>query len=69
VPDPCEPSGPHTLPELAGLRATRTRVLAHGEPGSGRTTALAALAGAEPLAVLHAGDAAPRRRDGVAAAA
>ena len=52
------------LPDLAALRASRTRVLAHGEPGSGRTTALAALAGAEPLAVLHAADAA---RDGAAA--
>jgi hypothetical protein len=44
------------LPDLAAPRASRTRVLAHGEPGSGRTTALAALAGAEPLAVLHAAD-------------
>ena len=52
------------MPDLAALRASRTRVLAHGEPGSGRTTTLAVLAGAEPLAVLHAGDAA---RDGAAA--
>jgi hypothetical protein len=52
------------LPDLAALRSSRSRVLADGEPGSGRTTALAALAGAEPLVVLHAGDAA---RDGAAA--
>ncbi len=56
------PSGP-PLADLTRLRASRTRALAHGEPGSGRTTALVSLAGRGQLAVLHAGDAA---RDGAA---
>ncbi len=46
------PLGP-ALPALARLRASRTRTLVHGEPGSGRTTVLASLAGPHPLATLH----------------
>jgi transcriptional regulator of acetoin/glycerol metabolism len=52
------------LPDLTRLRASRTRTLAHGEPGSGRTTALMSLAGPDQVAVLCAGDAA---RDGTPA--
>lgn len=46
------------LPDLRRLRASRTPTLAHGEPGSGRTTALMSLACLGQAAVLHAGDAA-----------
>jgi sigma-54 dependent transcriptional regulator, acetoin dehydrogenase operon transcriptional activator AcoR len=70
APDGHPGSVPLTLPflpglsDLPGLRESRTRVLVHGETGSGRTTALAVLAGAGPLAVLHAGELV---RDGAAA--
>jgi hypothetical protein len=50
-------------PDLTRLRASRTRTLAYGEPGSGRTTTLVSLAGPDQLAALHAGDAV---RDGAA---
>jgi hypothetical protein len=52
------------LLDLTRLRAGRTHTLAHGEPGSGRTTALMSLAGPDQVAVLCAGDAA---RDGTPA--
>lgn len=45
-------TGDHTF---AGHRRSRTRVLIHGEPGSGRTRAARALAGSLPLTVLDGG--------------